>query len=242
VVAAGEEPGRGRGEGPGRSPRTTPECPIVAATARVNFVHRQVVMSRNITGGAAVDFFMGGLNRQIEHHLFRRCPARTCACAYSHVRGFCARHGIVYTETALPSCYRQIVTYLNRVGLNVRDPFTCLLPHPLPRPTRPQQRSADGDRRQERAAPSGSHLVEEATYPACATSPRTSHSHFGVVTGNGVTRPDRAGAGGSVVRGPRWGSCWAWPVRTSAGTALGGRPSWRRRAVTSRPVSTPTRM
>jgi len=101
--------------------------PIVAATDRVDFVHRQVVMSRNITGGAAVDFFMGGLNRQIEHHLFPSMPRPHLRLAQPHVRDFCTRHGIPYTETTLPSCYRQIVTYLNRVGLHARDPFTCPL-------------------------------------------------------------------------------------------------------------------
>ena len=44
--------------------------PIVPPTAKIDFFRRQVLMSRNVRGGLLVDFFMGGLNYQIEHHLF----------------------------------------------------------------------------------------------------------------------------------------------------------------------------
>ena len=48
--------------------------PIVPASSRIDFFHRQVLMSRNVRGGALVDFAMGGLNYQIEHHLFPSMP------------------------------------------------------------------------------------------------------------------------------------------------------------------------
>lgn len=47
---------------------------IVAATTRVDFARRQILMSRNVYGGVVIDFLMGGLNRQIEHHLFPSMP------------------------------------------------------------------------------------------------------------------------------------------------------------------------
>ena len=101
--------------------------PIVPANTRVDFLHRQVVMSRNISGGVVVDFLMGGLNRQIEHHLFPSMPRPHLRLAQPYVRAHCHRHGITYTEATLPGAYRQIVVYLNRVGLTARDPFTCPL-------------------------------------------------------------------------------------------------------------------
>lgn len=48
--------------------------PLVRADARVDFLRRQVLMSRNIRGNRIIDVAMGGLNYQIEHHLFPSMP------------------------------------------------------------------------------------------------------------------------------------------------------------------------
>lgn len=101
--------------------------PIVPATMKVDFLHRQVVMSRNITGGRLVEFMMGGLNRQIEHHLFPSMPRPNLARAAPLVRAYCAEHDIPYTETSLARSYGIVVRYLNAVGLAERDPFQCPL-------------------------------------------------------------------------------------------------------------------
>ncbi|GMA87230.1 hypothetical protein GCM10025868_24800 [Angustibacter aerolatus] len=82
-------------------------------------------MSRNVSGGAPVAFLMGGLNYQIEHHLFPSMPRPNLHKVRPMVRDFCAEHGIDYTETTLPGAYRAIVAHLNEVGLRARDPFTC---------------------------------------------------------------------------------------------------------------------
>ena len=50
-----------------RSSPTTPGCRS-SRGARIDFLNRQVLMSRNIRGNALVDAAMGGLNYQIEHH------------------------------------------------------------------------------------------------------------------------------------------------------------------------------
>ncbi|MCB1280234.1 MAG: acyl-CoA desaturase, partial [Salinibacterium sp.] len=44
--------------------------PILPHDSKVDFLRRQVLTSRNIKGGWLMDSFMGGLNYQIEHHLF----------------------------------------------------------------------------------------------------------------------------------------------------------------------------
>ncbi len=41
---------------------------------KLDFLRRQVLMSRNVRGGVIADFAMGGLNYQIEHHLFPSMP------------------------------------------------------------------------------------------------------------------------------------------------------------------------
>jgi hypothetical protein len=44
--------------------------PLVSPKLKLDFLRRQVLMSRNISGGSLISVFMGGLNYQIEHHLF----------------------------------------------------------------------------------------------------------------------------------------------------------------------------
>ncbi|GAA0979270.1 NADPH-dependent stearoyl-CoA 9-desaturase [Nocardioides aquaticus] len=101
--------------------------PIVPRGARLDFLRRQVLMSRNVRGGPVVDVAMGGLNYQIEHHLFPSMPRPNLRRVQPLVRAHCARHGIAYTEVGLLESYAIVVGYLNHVGLRARDPFQCPL-------------------------------------------------------------------------------------------------------------------
>ncbi|MGC4935571.1 fatty acid desaturase family protein [Gordonia sp. DT30] len=101
--------------------------PLVPKEMRVDFLRRQVLMSRNIRGGRFTDFMMGGLNYQIEHHLFPSMPRPNLAKVRPLVRAHCARHSVTYTETSLLNSYAIVVRYLNQAGLGERDPFTCPL-------------------------------------------------------------------------------------------------------------------
>jgi fatty acid desaturase len=53
--------------------------PMLSADDQSDFLRRQVLTARNVRGGRLVDFALGGLNYQIEHHLFPACPDRTFA-------------------------------------------------------------------------------------------------------------------------------------------------------------------
>lgn len=101
--------------------------PIVPADSSIDFLSRQVLMSRNIRGGRLVDWFMGGLNFQVEHHLFPSMPRPHLRRARPIVRELCAARGLPYTETTLVGSYARVVRYLNEVGLAARDPFQCPL-------------------------------------------------------------------------------------------------------------------
>ena len=48
--------------------------PILSPEQQPDFLRRQVLTSRNVRGGRLVDFALGGLNYQIEHHLFPSMP------------------------------------------------------------------------------------------------------------------------------------------------------------------------
>ncbi|MDQ4215146.1 acyl-CoA desaturase [Microbacterium capsulatum] len=99
--------------------------PIIAADARLDFFSKQVRTSRNITGGWWATWLMGGLNYQVEHHLFPNMPRIHLSRAREIVREHCATNDVPYTETSLLRSYAIVIAYLNRVGLAARDPFDC---------------------------------------------------------------------------------------------------------------------
>ncbi len=99
--------------------------PILSENSRVDFLTRQVVTSRNIAGGRFVTLLMGGLNHQIEHHLFPDMPRPHLREVRQLVKAHCDAEGIAYTETGLLHSYAIVVRYLNTVGLAAADPFTC---------------------------------------------------------------------------------------------------------------------
>jgi fatty acid desaturase len=94
--------------------------PVVPKNAKVDFLRRQVLMSRNIRGGLLTDFMMGGLNYQIEHHLFPSMPRPNLRRAQPLVRAFCAQHGLPYVEASLFGSYAQAVRHLHAVGAPLR--------------------------------------------------------------------------------------------------------------------------
>lgn len=99
--------------------------PVIAAGAKLDFFSKQVRTSRNIRGGWWATLLMGGLNYQIEHHLFPSMPRPHLAKARLIVRDYCASFDVPYTETSLWRSYGIVIRYLNRVGLAARDPFDC---------------------------------------------------------------------------------------------------------------------
>jgi fatty acid desaturase len=101
--------------------------PIVPRGARIDFLNRQVLMSRNIRGNALVDAAMGGLNYQIEHHLFPSMPRPHLKLVRPVVREYCADRDVTYTEVGFFASYAAVVDYLNNVGLGGRNRFDCPL-------------------------------------------------------------------------------------------------------------------
>ncbi|MFD0772950.1 fatty acid desaturase [Streptomonospora algeriensis] len=94
--------------------------PIFAKGEKVDFLRRQVLTSRNIRGGRLTDVALGGLNYQVEHHLFPSMPRPSLPRVQPLVRDFCARHGIDYYETSLVDSYVQVLRHLHTVGGSLR--------------------------------------------------------------------------------------------------------------------------
>ncbi|MEV5610120.1 acyl-CoA desaturase [Streptomyces sp. NPDC052225] len=83
-------------------------------------LRRQVLTSRNIKGGVLTDWFLGGLNYQIEHHLFPSMPRPHLRLAQSLVKAHCRDLGIPFVETGLVDSYRQALRHMYEVGEPLR--------------------------------------------------------------------------------------------------------------------------
>jgi fatty acid desaturase len=101
--------------------------PVVPRDIVLDFLTRQVMMSRNIRGNRILDIAMGGLNYQIEHHLFPSMPRPHLRMAAPLIAEYCRAHGVPYTQVGLLASYGIVIRYINRVGLGERDAFRCPL-------------------------------------------------------------------------------------------------------------------
>jgi fatty acid desaturase len=81
---------------------------------------RQVLASRNIRGGRALDLAMGGLNLQIEHHLFPSMPRPNLRRARPVILRHCQEREIRYSETTLLRSYGIALRHLHAVGAPLR--------------------------------------------------------------------------------------------------------------------------
>ena len=103
--------------------------PVLDKESRMDFLHRQVVTSRNIYAHPITDFIYGGLNYQIEHHLFPGMARNQLKVAQPIIKDFCAAHSIPYHETTAWNSLTEILRYLHEIGA------------PLRRPSQPKARS-----------------------------------------------------------------------------------------------------
>ncbi|MER5452332.1 acyl-CoA desaturase [Streptomyces sp. NPDC002766] len=94
--------------------------PILKGADRPDFLRRQVLTSRNVRGGWFTDLALGGLNHQIEHHLFPSMPSPNLRRARTIVRRHCQELGLDYVETGLITSYRLALASLHQAGAPLR--------------------------------------------------------------------------------------------------------------------------
>jgi fatty acid desaturase len=94
--------------------------PTIAPGEELDFLRRQVLTSRNVRGGLLTDFALGGLNYQIEHHLFPSMPRGSLRHAQPLVRAHCEALGVPYCEASLIGSYRAALTHLSVMGAPLR--------------------------------------------------------------------------------------------------------------------------
>ncbi|MDO8648331.1 MAG: acyl-CoA desaturase [Candidatus Peregrinibacteria bacterium] len=90
--------------------------PIIERGEQLDFFTRQVITSRNMHPNPITDFLYGGLNYQIEHHLFPHMPRYNLARAKVVVEKFCKEHGVPYYETTIMDSYREVYRSLREIA------------------------------------------------------------------------------------------------------------------------------
>jgi fatty acid desaturase len=115
--------------------------PIMDASNHSGFLRRQVLTSRNVRGGWLTDLALGGLNYQIEHHLFPSMPRPNLRHSQAIIRAFCQQRDLPYCQTSLAGSYADALRHLHTVGKSARRgstvPVTVSEPAPSagPAPT-----------------------------------------------------------------------------------------------------------
>ena len=96
--------------------------PILTEADDLDYLRRQVLTSRNVRGGPLLDAVLGGLNYQIEHHLFPSMPRPNLRHAQPLIRQFCTEHDIAYHETTLIQSWSQGLAHLRAIGTGANRP------------------------------------------------------------------------------------------------------------------------
>ena len=98
--------------------------PVFGSGVKLDYLRRQVLTSRNLLPSPVVDLAFGGLNYQIEHHLFPNMPRNRLKKARPIVKAFCRERGIPYHETGFWKSQKEILGYLHEVGAPLREKRT----------------------------------------------------------------------------------------------------------------------
>jgi len=94
--------------------------PVLEKESRMDFLHRQILTARNIHAHPVTDFWYGGLNYQIEHHLFPSMARNQLKKAQPLVKAFCTVHALPYHETSAWQSLAEILGHLSRIGAPLR--------------------------------------------------------------------------------------------------------------------------
>ena len=96
--------------------------PVQSAADDLDYLRRQILTSRNLRQRVVTGFMVGGLDAQIEHHLFPTMPRANLKRARKLVRSFCDDESISYTEASPWRAYADVFAHLWTTGAPLRIP------------------------------------------------------------------------------------------------------------------------
>ena len=90
--------------------------PIIFDGEKLGYFNQQAGLTRNIRNHPIFDFFFGGLNSQIEHHLFPNAPSMNLRKGRATVKEFCAENDVNYHEESYFSSLKSVTRHLARIA------------------------------------------------------------------------------------------------------------------------------
>jgi len=84
-----------------------------------DFLELQLATTRNVDSGFFMDWFAGGLNFQIEHHLFPTMPRHNLLKVKPIIEKFCKEHGLPYQSLPFHDCMAEVLGKLQIVAETV---------------------------------------------------------------------------------------------------------------------------
>ncbi len=98
--------------------------PIQMPGEEWDWMTRQVITSRNIRSSHLTDYLYGGLNYQIEHHLFPAMPRTALRKARPITVAYCREIGMPYHEVSVWQSYVEVLRHLHRTTKAYQDSCT----------------------------------------------------------------------------------------------------------------------
>lgn len=90
--------------------------PLIKNTNDFTFVEHQTLTSRNISNAKYLDWFFGGLNFQIEHHLFSRVPSYRLRRMEPLVRKQLTENQLTYNSVSWKQAIKSIYKHLDEIS------------------------------------------------------------------------------------------------------------------------------
>lgn len=99
---------------------------VYPADQRPDFWKLQVSTTRNVTSNWFVDWFCGGLQYQVDHHLFPSLPRHNLKKVHTLVESFCKEYGVTYHEADMLVGTYEVLSHLSHVSREFIEHFPAM--------------------------------------------------------------------------------------------------------------------
>jgi len=99
---------------------------VYPANQRPDFWKLQVSTTRNVTSNWFSDWFCGGLQYQVDHHLFPSLPRHNLGKVHVLVASFCKEYGVNYHEAGMVAGNMEVLSHLSKVTSEFIEHFPAM--------------------------------------------------------------------------------------------------------------------
>ncbi len=99
---------------------------VYPADQRPDFWKLQVSTTRNVTGNFLSDWFCGGLQYQVDHHLFPNIPRHNLPQVHKLVESFCKDQNVSYHEANMLDGTIEVLQHLSQVSADFVKEFPAM--------------------------------------------------------------------------------------------------------------------